>query len=51
MVGFGEQNEGGEVGKEVREMIVRVERELAAWKQGVKNVIENTPALQTGRRR
>lgn len=51
MVGFGEQNEGGEVGKEVREMIVRVERELAAWKQGVKNVIEDTPALQTGRRR
>ncbi|KAI0042812.1 SET domain-containing protein, partial [Auriscalpium vulgare] len=42
-VGFGEQNEGGEVGLEIREMAVRVEKELAVWKQGVRNIIEDTP--------
>ncbi|KAH9026262.1 SET domain-containing protein [Lactarius deliciosus] len=40
---FGERNGGGEVGREVREMVVRVERELAAWGQGIRNVIEDTP--------
>jgi SET and MYND domain-containing protein len=41
LISFGERNEGGEVGREVREMVVRVERELAAWDQGVRNVIED----------
>lgn len=44
-ISFGERNGGGEVGREVREMVVRVERELAAWGQGVRNVIEDTPSL------
>ena len=38
---FGERNDSGEVGREIREMAVRVERELAAWNQGVRNVIED----------
>ena len=47
LVSFGERNEGGEVGREVREMVVRVERELAAWGQGVRNVIEDRASLKT----
>jgi hypothetical protein len=43
LISFGERNDGGEVGREIREMVVRVERELAAWNQGVRNVIEDTP--------
>lgn len=43
LISFGERNGGGEVGHEVREMVVRVERELAAWNQGVRNVIEDMP--------
>jgi hypothetical protein len=43
LISFGERNDGGEVGREIREMVVRVERELAAWSQGVRNVIEDTP--------
>ncbi|RDB18387.1 Histone-lysine N-methyltransferase ASHR1 [Hypsizygus marmoreus] len=40
MVGFGRVNEGGEVGREVREGIVALEKELGVWKQGVRNVLE-----------
>ena len=36
LISFGERNDGGEVGREIREMVVRVERELAVWNQGVK---------------
>jgi hypothetical protein len=43
LISFGERNGGGEVGREIREMVVRVERELAAWNQGVRNVIEDMP--------
>ena len=43
LISFGERNDGGEVGREIREMVVRVERELGAWNQGVRNVIEDTP--------
>jgi hypothetical protein len=47
-ISFGERNDGGEVGREVREMVVRLERELAAWNQGIRNVIEDTPGLGKG---
>jgi hypothetical protein len=47
-ISFGERNDGGEVGREVREMVVRLERELAAWYQGIRNVIEDTPGLGKG---
>ncbi|PPQ87599.1 hypothetical protein CVT24_007785, partial [Panaeolus cyanescens] len=36
MIGFGRANEGGEVGEEVREAVVRVERELGMWREGVR---------------
>lgn len=48
LISFGERNDGGEVGREVREMLVRLERELAAWDQGIRNVIEDTPDLKKG---
>jgi hypothetical protein len=51
LISFGERNGGGEVGREVREMVVRVERELAAWDQGVRNVVEDTPGLKKGARK
>lgn len=41
MVGFGGLNEGGAVGKEVRSLLVDVEKEIAVWKDGVKNVIQD----------
>ena len=51
LISFGERNDGGEVGREVREMVVRVERELAAWGQGIRNVVEDTPGLKKGARK
>ncbi|TFY67160.1 hypothetical protein EVG20_g4044 [Dentipellis fragilis] len=47
-IAFGEKNEGGEVGREVREMLVRIENELSAWKQGVRNVVADTPKVKKG---
>jgi len=38
MVGFGATNEGGEVGKEVREWLMRVEKELQVWTNGMQRV-------------
>jgi hypothetical protein len=46
MVGFGESTGGGDVGREVREDIVNLEREMGIWNRGVRNVRENmTPLL------
>ncbi|KAH0834774.1 hypothetical protein J3R83DRAFT_10373 [Lanmaoa asiatica] len=44
LVGFGRENEGGEVSLEVRESIVALEKELGVWTTGVRNVLEDTPA-------
>lgn len=46
VIGFGTDNGGGLVGKEVREAIVRLEKELGAWTQGIKNVLEDTKAVK-----
>ncbi|KAG5350891.1 hypothetical protein C0989_008893 [Termitomyces sp. Mn162] len=43
LVGFGAWNEGSQVGKDAREVIVALEKEMMVWKQGVKNVLEDTP--------
>ncbi|KIK64626.1 hypothetical protein GYMLUDRAFT_160635 [Collybiopsis luxurians FD-317 M1] len=48
LVGFGEANRGGEVGREVREMIVRLEREMGVFRQGVKNVLEDAVPKRKG---
>jgi len=38
-VGFGSRNEGGKVGRRVREDLVRLEKEMEVWTSGVKNVL------------
>ncbi|KAF5362827.1 hypothetical protein D9757_012175 [Collybiopsis confluens] len=43
LIGFGVVNEGGEVGKGIREMIVGLEKEMDVFSQGVRNVVEDTP--------
>jgi len=44
MVGFGGgKNEGGKVGNEVRKLLIDVERELAVWKDGIRNTIASLP--------
>lgn len=49
LVGFGRVNEGGQVGWEVRESIVALEKELGVWTTGVRNVLEDTRAEMSGR--
>ncbi|KAG6910722.1 hypothetical protein DXG01_008253 [Tephrocybe rancida] len=49
LVGFGAWNGGGQAGKELREGIVALEKEVAVWKQGVKNVLQDTPKPVTRR--
>ncbi|KAF8503136.1 SET domain-containing protein [Gautieria morchelliformis] len=41
MIGFGESTWGGEVGTELREEVVRLEKELSIWQRGVKNALQN----------
>lgn len=42
LIGFGKANEGGQVGREIREIIASLEKEIGVWSQGVRNVIEDT---------
>ena len=42
-IGFGVRNEGGRVGKEIRDMIVNLENELGIWGQGVRQALEEMP--------
>ena len=49
LVGFGSgANEGGVVGRGVREMAAELEKEMQVWKAGVKNVLDDQ--RQAGRR-
>lgn len=41
VIGFGA--DGGQVGKEVREVIVGIEKELDVWKSGIRNAMEDIP--------
>jgi len=44
MVGFGGgKNEGGQVGQEVRKLLVDVEKELGVWREGIKSVMTDLP--------
>ncbi|TDL19586.1 SET domain-containing protein [Rickenella mellea] len=40
-IAFGVKGEGGEVGKEVRNMLVDIERELGVWKTKVRGAVED----------
>lgn len=48
LIGFGTENEGGRVGREVREILVRLERELGIWTEGIRNALEDTRAARHG---
>ena len=39
LLAFGRRSGGGEAGREVREMIVGLERELAVWNRGAKVLV------------
>ncbi|KAF9226289.1 SET domain-containing protein [Gyrodon lividus] len=43
LVGFARDNDGGEVGREVRDGIVSLEKELGVWMTGVRNALEDMP--------
>jgi hypothetical protein len=44
LIGFGLDNEGGQVGREVRERIVLLEKELGIWGQAVRSALQDMPA-------
>ncbi|EKM56908.1 uncharacterized protein PHACADRAFT_208075 [Phanerochaete carnosa HHB-10118-sp] len=46
LVGFGKVNEGGQLGEEIRESLVRLEKELGVWTEGVKNALEDARLAQ-----
>ena len=43
MIGFGGKNEGGEVGREIRNQVAKIEKELMVWKSGIRNVWQDRP--------
>ncbi|OBZ77393.1 N-lysine methyltransferase SMYD2 [Grifola frondosa] len=47
IIGFGRQNGGGQVGSQIREAIVRLEKELGVWTHGIQNVLEDTRAVES----
>lgn len=54
LIGFGKANDGGQVGWEVRENIVSLEKEIGVWSQGVRNVRNDTVtprAIKSGDRK
>lgn len=48
-IGFGKANEGGQVSKEIRDIIVSLEKEIGVWSQGVRNVVNDTYQPQINR--
>lgn len=48
MIGFGRKNEGGEVGKNVRNMVANLEKELAIWKDGIRNAVQDMRLASQG---
>ncbi|KAH9896929.1 SET domain-containing protein [Cubamyces lactineus] len=46
LIGFGKPNQGGYIGKDVREAIVRLERELGVWNTGIRNTLEDAMLAQ-----
>ncbi|KAN0085790.1 hypothetical protein V8E55_006924 [Tylopilus felleus] len=49
LIGFARENEGGEVGREVRESVVALEKELGVWTTGVRNALEDRAVKVSGK--
>ncbi|KAG1735648.1 uncharacterized protein EDB91DRAFT_1238225 [Suillus paluster] len=47
MIGFGRDNDGGELGRNIRETLVSLEKELGVWTQGIHNTVQD--ALNSSR--
>ncbi|KAF8886043.1 hypothetical protein CPB84DRAFT_1685242 [Gymnopilus junonius] len=46
MIGFGSgKNEGGQAGKQVRQLAVDIEKELMVWKDGLKMALQDQPRV------
>jgi len=43
MIGFGRDNDGGELGRNIRETLVSLEKELGVWTQGIHNALQDLP--------
>ncbi|KAG2108658.1 uncharacterized protein F5147DRAFT_694186 [Suillus discolor] len=41
MIGFGRNNDGGELGRNIRETVVSLEKELGVWTQGIHNTLQD----------
>lgn len=41
LIGFGKSNEGGRMGTDIREALVRLEKELGVWIEGIRNAIKD----------
>ena len=41
VIGFGNVNQGGSMGKEVRETVARLEKELGMWTQGIRDALQD----------
>ncbi|EIW55654.1 SET domain-containing protein [Trametes versicolor FP-101664 SS1] len=46
LVGFGKANGGGHVGRDVRDAIARLEKEIGVWTAGVRNALEDSALAQ-----
>ncbi len=42
LIGFGKSSGGGQLGRDMRDAIVRLEKELGVWTTGIKSVLEDT---------
>ncbi|KAI1798145.1 SET domain-containing protein [Ganoderma leucocontextum] len=49
LIGLGKRVGGGQLGKEIRDAIVRLEKELGVWTTGIRNVLEDTPVAGRGK--
>ncbi|KAL1721019.1 hypothetical protein EV715DRAFT_249315 [Schizophyllum commune] len=43
LIGFGRANEGGKVGRSVRDALAALEKEIEVWRDGVRNAMNDTP--------
>ena len=47
LIGFGKGNDGGQVGSNIRELVIRLEKELGVWTEGIRNAIEDARAAKS----
>lgn len=48
-VGFGAESGGGEIGRSTREILIRIEEELAVWSKGIKDALSDAMEARKGK--